>query len=240
MNRFASVCTAAALALLSACAAATTQPGRESLYLSSRPAPRENCRPAPVPSRLPALSELADSAALMAAIGRFAEQHRFSAARDTTYTLFSVGFARDGRVERVRGIEWWMPEGTVDPLAAIVGQHLKPQSGGGSIRLRVRPDARPEVKVGRSQVCMPKSGQSFHLVSGQIDPLSKPQPILLRIRVSADGRVMGSQLLRSSGQEEMDRWVRSVVDRYPYAPGLVDGVPTDMEYEQTIQIAARR
>ncbi|HEU0078744.1 MAG TPA: hypothetical protein VFQ76_13915, partial [Longimicrobiaceae bacterium] len=79
MNRFASVCAAAALALLSACAAATTQPGRESLYLSSRPAPRENCRPAPVPSRLPALSELADSAALVAAIGRFAEQHRFSA-----------------------------------------------------------------------------------------------------------------------------------------------------------------
>ncbi|MET0397280.1 MAG: TonB family protein [Longimicrobiaceae bacterium] len=230
---------AAALALLSACAAATTQPARESLYLSSRPAPRENCRPAPVPSRLPALSELADSAALVAEIGRFAEQHGFSAGRDTTFTLFSVGFTREGRVERVRGIEWWMPEGTVDPLAAIVGRHLKPQAGGGSVRLRIRPDARPQVRVGRSQVCMPASGQSFHVTAPAINPLSKPQPILLRIRVSVDGRVIGSQILRSSGEEELDRWVRSLVDRYQYAPGLVDGLPTDMEYEQTIRIQAR-
>ncbi len=251
MHRYSSSRTAAAvagLALLAACAGAAdpsgtqlaTRSSRESLYLSSRPAPRENCRPAPVPARLPALSELADSAALVAAIGRYAEQHGFSAARDTTYTLFSVGYAPDGRVERVRGIEWWMPEGTVDPLAVIVGQHLRPLAAGpGSVRLRVRPDARPEIEVGRSQVCRPASGASFHLNGPAINPLSKPQPILLRIRVSPAGRVIGSQLLRSSGEEELDRWVRSLVDRYEYAPGLVDGIPVEMEYEQTIQIQAR-
>ena len=69
--------------------------------------------------------------------------------------------------------------------------------------------------------------------------LSKPQPILLRIRVSAAGRVVGAQVLRSSGEEELDRWVRSLVERYEYAPGLIDGLPVDMEYEQSIQIQAR-
>lgn len=241
-----------ALALLAACAGAANQAGtqpaaqpatqssRESLYLSSRPAPRENCRPAPVPVRLPTLSELADSAALMAAISRYAEQHRLDAGRDTMYTLFSVAFAPTGRAERVRGIEWWMPEGTVDPLATIVGQHMKPRAGGGSVRLRVRPDARPEIRVGRSQVCRPASRMSFRLEAPQLDPVSKPQPILLRIRVSAEGRVVGAQVLRSSGQEELDRWVRSNVEGYQYSPGLVDGVPVEMEYEQSIQITARR
>lgn len=242
----------AALALLAACAGAAnqggTQPGakaatpssRDALYLSPRPAPRENCRPAPVPARLPGLSELADSAALTAAVSRFAEQHRLDAGRDTMYTLFSVVFAPTGRVERVRGIEWWMPEGTVDPLATLVGQHMKPRPGGGSVRVRVRPDARPEVRVGRSQVCRPASAMSFRLEAPQLDPLTKPQPILLRIRVSAEGRVVGAQVLRSSGVEELDRWVRSNVERYQYAPGLVDGLPVEMEYEQSIQIAARR
>ncbi|HEX8272251.1 MAG TPA: TonB family protein [Longimicrobiaceae bacterium] len=238
----------AALALLAACAGAAggsgspAAPGlsREAVYLSPRPAPRENCGQAPVPMRLPALSELADSAALTAAIAAYAAQHRFDARRDSTYTLFSVAFGREGRVERVRGIEWWMPEGTVDPLAAIVSRHLKPQPGGGSVRLRVRPDAQPIIRVGRSQVCRPGSAMSFRLVAPQLDPLSKPQPILLRIRVSTDGRVVGAQVLRSSGEEELDRWVRSNVERYQYAPGLVDGVPVEMEYQQTVQIAARR
>lgn len=238
----------AALALLAACAGAAggsgtpAAPGlsREAVYLSSRPAPRENCRQAPVPMRLPALSELADSAALTAAVAGYAAQYRFDARRDTTYTLFSVAFARDGRVERVRGIEWWMPEGTVDPLAAIVSRHLKPQPGGGSVRLRVRPDAQPVIRVGRSQVCRPGSAMSFHLVAPQLNPLLKPQPIQLRIRVSAEGRVVGAQVVRSSGDEELDRWVRSNVERYQYSPGLVDGVPVEMEYEQSVQIGARR
>lgn len=232
----------AVLSAFTACASAGggAGPSREATYLSSLPAPRASCRSAPSPARLPALPELADSAALFHAIAELSARRGLATPRDTMYALYSIAFAQDGRAERVRGIQWWMPEGTAEELAGVVRRHLKPQAGSGSIRLRVRPGSSPEVTVGRSEVCRPATGASFHLMAPQLNPLAKPLPILLRVRVTEGGRVMGTELLRSSGDEEVDRWVRGVLGRYAYSPGLVDGIPVEMEYEQTVQIKARR
>lgn len=231
------------LLLLTGCPGAGVGPAASPAAASALEDPgprRKECRPAPAPARLPALSALTDSAAFMRAVREFTERHHLSAGTDSTYVLYTVAFGPTGAVERVKDIRWWMPDGTVDELAGIVRKHLRRQPGGPwSVRMRVRPRQEPEVVLGRSEMCLPVSHTRFSVTAPAAFPVNRPLPMLMRIRVSPSGRVLSTQVLRSSGEEELDRWVRNLVERYEHAPGTLDGVPVDMEYEHTIQIQAR-
>ena len=57
--------------------------------------------------------------------------------------------------------------------------------------------------------------------------------------VGPDGRVRGLQLLRRTGDAELDRWVEDNLARRTFQPGLIDGVPVVMENEETVRIRAR-
>lgn len=50
---------------------------------------------------------------------------------------------------------------------------------------------------------------------------------VLRLHVSSDGKLLDATVTRSSGFERLDRATVSALSRCRYAPGSVDGVPTD-------------
>lgn len=232
---------AAALLLLAGCAAAASavaRPDRQAMLLSDREPPRAGCDIARTPASLPPLDQLVDTAVLRRGVAQFAGRERL---RDgEMHTLFSVAWDRGGRPERVKAIDWWMPEGAAERLAAVVRPTLKRQPRGpGSARLRVEPGSAPKFQVGRSEYCPPVSGSTFRLTAPAMYPVDKPTPLRFRALVDARGNATTAHVLRSSGDPEVDRWVLGVVERYRYAPALLDGVAGPADYEQTVSVQAR-
>jgi hypothetical protein len=229
---------AAALAAASVTAAAA-QNDRAALLLSDRPAPRRSCEVEMRPRALPTISQLADSAALMEAVTRFAEQFRLR--EGTLFALYSLVFDRDGNVERLAPLEYRMPQGHAESFAALVRQHIRRQERGGfSVRLRVEPTGNPAFLVGRSERCPPEPTTSFELTApAMAGPVSRPSPIRLRVWVTPEGTPGTINVMGSSGSSELDRWVRDSLARRRFRPGLLDGVPVAMEYEGTVRIRTR-
>jgi TonB family protein len=227
------------LLLLGACSAAVVSGGdRSALLLSDRPAPRASCHILYQPQPLPSLSQLADSAALVRDLADFAR--RYPLRDGSSRALYSVTYTADGRVERLNSLDYWLPEGQADAFTALVRRHLRPRlSAGGSVRLLLQPGGDDPVRIGRSERCPPESRTSFRVVAPAIVQLQRPQPVRVRMHVDAQGRVLGTDLLSSSGDAELDRWVRQTLQRYQFAPGLIDGVAVEMPHEETVRIAAR-
>ena len=217
---------------------ATAQSRAEQL-LSDRPPPRHGCGISTNPGRLPALSQLADSAALVAAVSGFGQ--RYPLREGTMFALYSVGFNAEGAVERVKAIDYLLPQGRDAELEAVLRQHLRAQGAGRawSIRLRVEPAGNPVVRVGRSEVCEPESTTRFSVEAPSLEGGRRPTPIRLRAVVDAQGNVTDVQLLRGSGSDELDRWVQDTLRRRRFAPGLVDGVPVPMDHEETVPFRSR-
>jgi hypothetical protein len=211
---------------------------RAEQLLSDKPPPRRGCNVLQVP-RLPALGTLVDSAGLAAGVIRYAEE--FPVREGAVFAVYSVVFARDGSVERVSAIDYWLPEVAVGTLENLVRTSLLRQpTGGFSVRLRVDPGPAPLIRVGYSERCLPVPTTRFRLIAPVAFPVERPTPLRLRILVSADGRITGSQLLSSSGSPELDRWVETQLAARTFEPGLIDGVPVAMDYEETITIQSRR
>lgn len=224
----------AALALAGLAAPAAAQ-DRAALLLSDRPPPREGCRVDMSPRRLPAFDEIADSAAVVSAVRAWAGERRFADA-DSIFLLVSVGWNRDGRPVRGRGIRWYLPEGAGEELSRIVLANLRPQRGFTNLRVRLVPGAEPRVQVGRAEVCPPLGLERVDLVAPEaFRDVSAPQRIRARVFVNAEGRSLGVDLLSRSGSRDMDDWVDQELRRRRFAPGLIDGYPADMEYEATIR-----
>lgn len=227
----------AVLILLAGCSSAIAGADR-SVLLSDKPPARPTCHILWQPAPLPSLSQLADSAALTAALSHFAERNPLR--EGSSRALYSLAFDASGRVERLKAIDYWLPQGQEEAFTALVRQHLRPEIDlPASMRLLVQPDSEPMVKIGRSERCPPQSGTSFRLFAPALSQLQRPQPLRVRIHVDEKGRVRGIQLLSSSGDAELDRWVTDTLQRYEFSPGLIDGVPTAMDHEQNIQIQAR-
>lgn len=230
---------AAAALLVTGATAAAAQNDRATLLLSDKPAPRRSCEIVRHPRTLPTVSELADSTALMAAVSRFAEQFRLR--EGSLFALYSLAFDRDGNVERMVPLEYWLPQGQAETFAALVRQHIRRQERGSfSVRLRVEPTGNPAFLVGRSERCPPEPTTSFELTApAMAGPLSRPSPIRLRVWVTPEGAPGTIDVMGSSGSSELDRWVRETLTRRRFRPGLLDGVPVAMEYEGSVRIRAR-
>jgi TonB family protein len=143
-------------------------------------------------------------------------------------------------VERLKAIDYWLPQGQEQAFAALVRPHLRPQPGGPTnLRLRVQPGSTPMLQVGRSELCPPESRTQFRLTAPATAQLQKPQPVRARIHVDAQGQAQSIQVLSSSGDRELDRWVTEILQRHTFSPGLIDGTPVAMDYEETVQISAR-
>ena len=191
------------------------------------------------PDPLPSVDQLADSAALVAAVTRYAENNPL---RDGELrALYSVVFGLDGRLERLHALDYWLPQGEADGFAALVRETIRRQSAGPlSVRLLVRPGAERVVQVGRSERCAPRSLTRFRLTAPAAMPVERPSPIRVRVHVGAEGRVQGLQMLSGSGSDDLDRWVQRTLQSYEFEPGLLDEVPVAMTVEETVQIEYRR
>lgn len=229
------------LLLLSACAAAgsiTASADRTALLLTDKPPPREGCRIVYEPNPLPSVSEIADSAALAAAVSSFAQRHPL---RDGSMrALYSVQFDASGRVNRLAPIDYWLPQGQAEVFASLVRQNLRRQTRGPlSLRLWVEPTATSILRVGRSEQCPPEARTRFKLTAPAAFPIDRPRAVRVRVFVDANGRARGTELASSSGSAELDRWVMETLQRHEFTPALLDGVPVAMEYTETVQIQSR-
>ena len=213
------------------------QDDRALLLLSDDPAPRRGCSILRDPSALPAVSDLADSAALAAAVLDVARQGRIT--DPSTYMLFSVQLLPDGSVGRFRAIRWFVPQELNATLERAVRMQLRRTTvGAGNVRLRVEPTT-GVVRIGRSERCTPIETARFGLRTPAAMENLRLQPAVMRVRVREDGTLSSWHLMRGTGNDEMDRWILSVFPQLRYEPGLVDGIPTEMEYEQTVRVQQR-
>ncbi len=228
---------ALALALLGAAAApgeASAQRDRRATYLSDREAPRGDCRQSPRPGRLPTLDALADSAALMAGIETLAMEYRTT--QDTTFVLLSVWLTDEGTVDRVQEIDYYVAREMIEPLKALVSRTLRPQRGGGYLRLRIHPGTR-RVLVGRSEVCLPRGPDRVNVRRPEISGRDIYQAFRARIIVNPDGRALSVTPARSTGDESINVFIIRMLQSSSYTPGLVDGIATQMQYDQDVRIS---
>lgn len=217
---------------------AAAQSSRADQLLSDRPPPRRGCEIARDPHTLPTVAQLADSAALAGAVAAYAARYPISGGQ-SMFALFSITYGDHGVVERVRPIDYLLPSQHEAELTAVVRQALAQQRGAFTLRLRVEPGGQRVLRVGRSERCPPASNTSFSLVSPVADPREVVQQITVRALIGPDGFARGIQLLRGTGNNQLDRWVQESLARRRYQPGLIDGQPVEMEHEESIRIRSR-
>lgn len=218
--------------------AAAAPADRAAVLLSTKAPPRSSCTVATQPSRLPSVDQVADSAALSAAVSALSREQRIGGS--DVFLLLSVGFDRSGAVQWVRPVDWYLPEGAAEQMRALVSSRLRPQAHGDwSIRLRVVPGATPTFTVGRSEICPPEGVRTVQLnLPVQFSQLS-PSAMRVRALIGTRGELLGAEQEASSGNVDLDRWVVRELANSRYGPGLVDGIPTVMPLEQTIQFTQR-
>jgi TonB family protein len=228
-----------ACALAFAAIPANAQRARDPQLLSDKPAPREGCGIARQPGTLPTPALLADSVALARSLAEFAQEYPIRDGK--MYAVYSVAFAADGSVERVAPIDYWLPQGREPELTAVVRAAIRAQRPGNpwSLRLRVEPASEPLIRVGRSEVCQPRSTTRFELTHPALAQGKPPEPMRVRVLVGTQGRIRGIDVLRGSGDAELDRWVESTLLSRTFLPGLVDGVAVEMQREEEVRIRYR-
>lgn len=228
----------AAILVLLAAVPAQAQSRAEQL-LSDRPPPRRGCAVSTTPAPLPTVSQLADSTALAAAVAAFAERNPISGGR--MFGLYSIAFNAQGAVERVKDIEYLLPQGKADEFTALLRGHIRPQAAGKSrsVRLRIEAGANPVFRVGRSEICPPSSGTRVRIRSPSLGGGVEVTSVRFRAVVNADGSVDDVHLFRGTGNDDFDRMVRDMLREVQYNPGLVDGVPVEMELEETLRFETR-
>lgn len=221
-----------AAALLSAGAAAQS---REAMLLTDKRPPRRGCQ---VERRNVPTAELVDSAALHAAVAAY---HAERPMGDSAYILYSLRVNEAGSVVSMHLLEAYLPEGADQELRALVQPHLR--TGARNIkafRIRLTPgSATAPVRVGRSEICQPGGLRTVEFSAPMGANLVKPGNVRVRTRVSATGEILGVHPISGSGIDGYDQSVISYLMSRPVNPGLVDGIPAEMEYEQTVMYRDR-
>jgi TonB family protein len=211
---------------------------RAAVLLSSRPPAREHgCRIENRPNPLPSVDALVDSAALDAQIRQYSRAQHVTAG-DTLHLLMSLGYDGGGNPERSHAIEWFLPEGGAGVLGPQVRAAMRKQRGGANVRLRIDLGEQPTYRVGRAEICEPMGLVRVSIQAPAIEQVERPRPVRVRVMVGAHGEMLGSTLLGSSGQPYWDDLVNRFINDTRYSPGLIDGEPQPMEYEQTVQFQA--
>ena len=106
----------------------------------------------------------------------------------------------------------------------------------GTVRLRLILGETPAARIEQSQVCPAEIRGRFQLRTGTPQQRRTQPTLRVRARVAADGSILSAQILRSSGDMEIDQWVQSALSAGSAVPGLVDGIPTLMDAEQEIRV----
>lgn len=235
----------AALAALTASAAAAQiqddlRPELAASGMREPGPPRRGCGMMRDPRVLPSLASMTDSAAFMRQLAAYAASYPIRG-DSTPYALYSITVGATGRLEPPRPLAYLLPAGQEQALSLLVRDALRPEEmRPGTVRLRVTVAAAPVVAVERSQRCAPELRTRFGLESSALGAgTQRPQPARVRALVGADGRVLGVQLLGTTGRPELDRWIQDTLQRNRAVPGLIDGQPAQMEVEETIQISTR-
>jgi hypothetical protein len=218
--------------------AARAQESRAEQLLSDRPLTRQGCVVNSQPRSLPSVAQLADSATLATDVAEYARQYPITGDRPM-FAVYSIGFDEHGVVERVKAIDYFLPTDRETELTDRLRASLKQQGGPLNVRLRIEPGSAAPFRVGRSERCPPLSNMRFGLTAPATSSTGTPPNILLRTLVAPDGSVVGQQMLRRTGSSELDMWVENSLARRRYQPGLIDGVPVQMEIEETVRIRAR-
>jgi hypothetical protein len=220
---------------VAACAAvpsAARAQKRAEALLSNRPPPRSGCT---VAGRIPTLSSVADSAALMADLTGAAAQMRVQG--DSARILLSIVYDNRGSVTRVVPIDYFLPEGTSDRLASLVRASLKPGTEERSFRMLVQfPAAGPVVRMGSSEVCKPLGLERIHVILPAFENMTPPSGIRIHVVVGPQGELMESHLVSTSGNREWDDYVLRATQAARYAAGLIDGIASTMGYEQSVSV----
>ena len=231
---------ALAALLLGVAAPAAAQRGRADQLLSDRPAPRRGCSIAHDPSPLPGLDQLADSVTLAGQVSAYAEQYPITGGQPMR-ALYSIAFDANGRVERVKSLEYFLPDGHAAQLEQLVTAALRTQRPGRawSVRLLVQPGGAQPFRVGRSEYCPPELLMRFSVTAPANYPVQSPAPIRVRVTVGDDGRVKSFEMLHGSGAPELDDWVQNHLVNGGWAPALLDGVEVMGEVELSLPIRTR-
>ncbi|MDQ3557002.1 MAG: TonB family protein [Gemmatimonadota bacterium] len=179
------------------------------------------------------LSQVVDSAALHVALASVATAGEDSA-------LFSIAYAKDGRVEKVYLALGRMPVASTAAAMVAIEEHLLPlapskQGSGGYLRLIG--GTSPRVEVPRfTYTCAPRAANPQFIASLLAQALSRlpesirrlpPERMIATVTfiISREGVPEEVRLVRSSGFAEMDREAVQVVGQGRFHPAQIDGQP---------------
>lgn len=247
----------AALTLLAACHAAAPEDSpepdngplvgwtdarsidREAVLLSSwRPTAPQRCMVATTPAVLPPVDSLLATDAVPALL----EQGGIAVTRGSA--LVSLKFDTTGAVARVRVIESTIPDDAVPILEQVVLSALQPQSAPQpwGVRLRIDLDSQPRFRVGRAEKCPPAriptvgpaastsaAPQGAAVAQRQVG--KSRHSIRFAVTVDPTGHVAEARALTNAG-DDMAEYLRDLVLRDRYLPGLDDRVPVTMTVER--------
>jgi TonB family protein len=201
--------------------------------LSWAPPPGQSCRPAERPASLPTPAEIADTAALRAAV-------------DGARTVLSVSFDSTGAPSGARLIEADLTAGAAVALAEGVKRVLRPQPAGPSFRVILAIDD-AGVGVGRAESCPPalanprdveqalREGLIAHRRAhpGYAPP---PHPTVVDVFVDTLGVVTETRVQQLSGDAAADRIALDAARGMRFHPARLDSRPVPVWSRLPVQL----
>lgn len=222
---------------LSACASAGGVAGPALLPSGWAPPTGQRCELSDSPQRLPAASEVVDSAALVGELG---------GAR-AGYGLFTLRYDTLGMADTVRLSGGDLPEAVRDTWLRAVSTRVRPESPipiqrvrgrprGWSALLRIDGGSTPTLRVGRTEECPPAltnardlarhAEQWFGGFLRQHPAYRRPITVHMRMRVDSTGRVVSAEpVRRSAAIGPVEDIARRVSAQARFHPALLNRQP---------------
>ncbi len=191
---------------------------------------RRKCPPLPIPDVLPALDAIVDSAKLLPQLAQFRSGDGLP---DLVLSLTTP----HGSAATLRVLSG--PAGEqADSVSQLVQSGLRAsfRLDAPSIRLRLKFKDALRLFVERSELCPPVSLEAQTLRSVTVTTAEPPPAHVrspkIRLRIGADGGVLGADLLSSSGIPELDADMLRAAQAAKYQPALLDGRRVEVWFER--------
>lgn len=143
-------------------------------------------------------------------------------------------------MERVLPVDFGgLPEALAIQLASDVRRFVLPQRGVLFLRLRIDLEAGPRLRVGRSERCPPLGRTDILIGTASNVRIATPPPVQARVLVGAEGQSLAVAMMGSTDNPGLDSSMQGSLNTRKWTPGLVDGIPTEMEFTTTIRFRSR-